>query len=142
MPVTFKVDGLTELADQLAHLPEALQAEARAIVERRAASAMARIRAAYPQRTGDGKKSLRNRLKLTTEETNVSASAVVKNLSPLAAIFEFGTQARHKALGASTGAMPAGHVFIPITVEERRAMYEVDFRALLVKAGLVVEGNA
>jgi hypothetical protein len=91
---------------------------------------------------GDGPKSLRNRLKVTTDESTFSASAIVVNTSPLAALFEFGTQARHKALGASTGAMPPGHVFIRITVKERRAMYNDDFRALLEKAGLTVEGSA
>lgn len=142
MPATFRIEGLTELADQLARLPAELQAEARAITLRRATRAMERIRAAYPARTGDGNKSLRNRLKITTDESTFSASAVVKNTSPLAALFEFGTMARHKALGASTGAMPAGHVFIRINVEERRAMYEDDFRALLEKAGLTVTGSA
>jgi hypothetical protein len=49
--------------------------------------------------------------------------------------------ARHTALGADRGAMPAGHTFIRIDVEERRAMYEA-FRALLVEAGLTVTGDA
>jgi len=142
MPAQLTIDGLTELGDQLARLPAELQAEARAITLRRATQAMTRMRARYPERTGDDKKSLRNRLKIKTEESQFSASAIVVNTSPLAAIFEFGTQARHKALGASTGAMPAGHVFIPIAVEERRAMYNDDFRALLEKAGLTVEGSA
>jgi HK97 gp10 family phage protein len=142
MPATFVIDGLTELTEQLAQLPAALQAEARAITLQRANRAAARMREAYPQRTGDGNKSLRNRLKVTTEESNVSASAIVKNTSPLAAIFEFGTQARHNALGANRGAMPAGHVFIRIASEERRAMYNEDFRELLERAGLVVEGAA
>jgi Bacteriophage HK97-gp10, putative tail-component len=139
---TFRIEGLTELSDQLARLPAELQAKARTIVLLRANKALNRMRQAYPARTGDGNKSLRNKLKVTTEESTFSASAIVKNTSPLAALFEFGTQARHKALGASTGAMPAGHVFIQIAVEERRAMYEDDFRALLEQAGLTVEGSA
>jgi HK97 gp10 family phage protein len=139
---SFKIEGLTELADQLEALPTNLQTEARAITVQRANAAMEEIRAAYPARLGDGPKSLRNRLKVTTEDSTFAASAIVKNTSPLAALFEFGTQARHKALGASTGAMPAGHVFIRISVKERRAMYEEDFRALLERAGLTVEGNA
>lgn len=142
MPVSFRIDGLTELADQLKRLPHELQAEARAITLRRANAAAERMRAAYPDRTGDGKKSLRNRLKVTTEESSFSASAIVKNTSPLAAIFEFGTMARHTALGANRGSMPVGHVFIRINVEERRAMYNDDFRELLERAGLAVEGGA
>lgn len=140
--VSFKIEGLTELANQLEALPTDLQREARAITLQRARAAMEQIRARYPARTGDGPKSLRNRLKINTEESTFAASAIVVNTLPLAALFEFGTQARHKALGASTGAMPAGHVFIPITVKERRAMYNDDFRALLEKAGLTVEGSA
>jgi hypothetical protein len=140
--VSFKIEGLTELANQLEALPTDLQQEARGITLQRARAAMDEIRVAYPARLGDGPKSLRNRLKVTTDESTFSASAIVVNTSPLAALFEFGTQARHKALGASTGAMPAGHVFIRITVKERRAMYNDDFRALLEKAGLTVEGSA
>lgn len=142
MPATFRIEGLTELVDQLARLPAELQEQAMVITRIRAERAMNRIREAYPLRTGDGKKSLRNRLKITTDDSTFSAAAVLKNTSPLAAIFEFGTMARHKALGASTGAMPSGHVFIRIAVEERRAMYNEDFRALLEKAGLTVEGSA
>lgn len=141
MPATFRIEGLTELADQLTALPATLQERARVITAIYAERAINRMREAYPARTGDGKKSLRNKLKVTHEESTFSASAVVKNTSPLAAIFEFGTMARHKALGASTGAMPAGHVFIRIDVEERRAMYE-EFRALLQEAGLTVTGDA
>jgi len=139
---SFRIEGLTELSDQLAALPAELQAKARSIVLLRANRALNRMRTAYPARTGDGDKSLRNKLKVTSEESTFSASAIVKDTSPLAAIFEFGTMARHKALGASTGAMPAGRVFIRIAVEERRAMYEDDFRALLTEAGLTVEGSA
>lgn len=142
MPVTFRIDGFAELVDALTRLPTDLQREAQGIVLRRANTAAQRMRSTYPDRTGNDKKSLRNRIKVTTENTTFSAAAVVKNTSPLAAIFEFGTQARHKALGASTGAMPAGHVFIRIDVEERRAMYNEDLRALLERAGLIVEGAA
>lgn len=141
MPVSFKIEGLTELSDQLAHLPAALQERAKFITLLHATAAMNRIREAYPARTGDGAKSLRNKLKVTSEESTFSASAIVKNTSPLAALFEFGTMARHKALGANTGAMPAGHVFIRINVEERRKMYD-DFKALLEEAGLTVTGDA
>jgi hypothetical protein len=138
---TFTIEGLTELSDQLAALPAALQERARFLTMFYATRAMNRIREEYPARTGDGNKSLRNKLKVKTEESTFTASAIVVNTSPLAALFEFGTMARHTALGANRGAMPPGHTFIRIDVEERRAMYEA-FRALLVEAGLTVTGDA
>ena len=49
--------------------------------------------------------------------------------------------ARHTALGANRGAMPPGHTFIRIDVEERRAMYEDDFAPCSSRPGLTVDGG-
>jgi hypothetical protein len=56
-------------------------------------------------------------------------------------MFENGTQARHTALGASRGAMPPGHVFIPVAAAERRAMYK-DLAQVVADEGLEVSGDA
>ncbi len=135
-------EGLAQLKQDLLNLPTELQAEAGHIVQAHANAAAARIKDTYPSITGE----LRNKVTVTYDLTSgVAASAVVKNTSRLAYIFENGTEARHyvtiNGVTHQTGRMPGFHVFIPRVMQERRNMY-VDLKALLVRKGLAVSGDA
>lgn len=136
------IDGLADLKQALLNLPKELQAEAGHIVQGHANAAAVKIKAAYPRITG----RLRDKVNVTYDlTTGVAASAVVKNPSPLAYIFENGTEARHyttvNGKVHQTGRMPGFHVFIPTVMQERRVMYP-DLKDLLVRKGLTVTGDA
>ncbi len=120
----FVFDGLEEFRAQLRALPAELAAEAE-------------IDAAYPERAG----ALRKGLTVKHETSAFGATAIVRNTAPHAEEFENGTQARHTALGANRGAMPPGHVFVPIITRHRRAMYQA-LGAMLTRVGFVVSGSA
>jgi len=68
------------------------------------------------------------------------ARAVVVNKAKHAALFEYGTQARHTDIGADRGSMPPGNFFIGISVKHRRAMY-ARIGALLERYGFSVMGT-
>lgn len=130
-------DGLDELRDELRRLPAELAGEASAIVLRAATAAKEEIIAAYPRRTGN----LRTHVSVSKQAAGpYGAGAIVKNTAKHAYIFENGTEARHTALGADRGSMPPGHVFIPIAMRRRRAMYE-QLKALLETHGAKVTGH-
>jgi hypothetical protein len=131
-------DGLAELRAQLRSLPRELAGEASDIVTGAADGAKSDIVAAYPERTGN----LRDHVIVSKAPAGIyGAGAVVKSTAKHAWMFENGTQARHTALGANRGSMPPGHVFIPAVIRRRRAMY-ADLKALLVRHGLRVSGDA
>lgn len=92
--------------------PDTLAALARPIVDAHARQAYTDIRAGYPVKTG----TLRDGL--TIQDTSKGAmhpSMTVANDTVYAKIFEMS--------GATTaGPKPAGRVFLPITIRERRAM--------------------
>jgi len=129
-------EGLTELRQALRRLPDDLRADALPIVEAAADVSETQARQAYPRRTG--------KLRLGLKQTVLSAgrfgvSIRLANTAPHAFMFEYGTQARHNALGKNLGAMPAGHVFVPVVERNRRAMYE-RLKAMLIANGLTVTG--
>jgi hypothetical protein len=130
-------EGLDELRAALRNLPTHLAAEASRPVMAAANAAAATIKAGYPVRTG----KLRDGLTVETIDAPFQAGAIVKNRARHAAIFEYGTQARHTAIGANRGAMPPGHVFVPAIVRNRRRMYE-ELKGLLERNGLQVTGDA
>ena len=136
MAGTVRWDGLAELYDALRNLPADLTAEAANIVEATANAAAYEIRSAYPVFTGN----LRDGVLVTKfEKGRYFAGAIVKNTAKHAWIYENGTAARHYFTDSgarhATGAMPAGHVFIPIVMKHRRRMYE-QFAALLERHGI------
>lgn len=137
MSVRFTIEGLAELQRDLLKLPGDLAEKSAAKVTFHAAVAASRIRDGYPRRTGN----LASKVKVSTKQDGVSVVASVTNTSPHAWIFENGTQVRHTDTGANRGAMPPGHVFIPIVAQERRAMYE-DLVEIVKAAGLEVSGDA
>lgn len=130
-------EGMDELRQQLRNLPTDLGGEAAHIIEASANAAAATIKAGYPARTGN----LRDHVYVTHERTQFGAIGIVKNTAKHAWIFENGTQARHTDLGANRGSMPAGHVFVPAVIRERKRMYE-DLKDLVVRHGLEVTDDA
>jgi Bacteriophage HK97-gp10, putative tail-component len=138
MSVTLKWDGLDEFKADLERLPEGLTTESDPIVATAAHEAASEIRAAYPTRTGNLKKNV---FVSRLDKGKDFVGYIVKNSAPHAFIFENGTQARHTSIGANRGAMPPGHVFVPAVIRRRRQMYE-QLKALLVRHGLVVSGDA
>ena len=137
-------EGLEQLRKDLLNLPTELQAEAGHIVEAHANAAAARIKSVYADHwlTGELTKKVTVDFDLTT---GVAASAVIKNTSRLAYIFENGSEARHyithNGVQHLTGKMPAGNVFIPRVMQERRNMYQ-DIAAMVAAKGLTVTGSA
>lgn len=140
MSVSLRWDGLEELRAALRQLPEELAGEARHIVEAKANQAAADAKQGYSAHTRSG--HLQAGLTVTHYENGkLSAGAIVKNAAKHAFIFEYGTQARHTAIGANRGSMPPGHVFVPPMQRRRREMYE-QLKDLLVRKGLLVSGDA
>lgn len=132
-------DGLEELKRDLRNMPSELSGDASEIVVSAAQEAAGEIRAEYEshRRTGN----LANHVKVEViQGGQFGAGAIVKSTAKHAHIFENGTQARHSAIGANRGAMPPGHVFIPIVVRKRREMYS-ELRSLLTDKGLAVSGE-
>jgi hypothetical protein len=103
-----------------------------------AQAAAADIRAGYPRRTG----ALAAGVQVEdVPRSAVQAAARVVNTHPLAGLFEHGTQARHTALGASRGSMPAGNVFIP-RMQRAKAAFWSRVGPIMERAGLRVTGRA
>lgn len=136
----FVWNGLEELKAQLRSLPADLTGEASEIVRDTGAAAADEVRAGYPSRASD----LRDHVTVTFTTSGYATGAVVKNTSKLAYIFENGTMARHyftrRGVRHLTGRMPPGHVFVPIMVRRRRAMY-AQLADLLTRHGLTVSGT-
>ena len=138
MASTVRWEGLDALRTALRRLPDDLADEASAIVLGAATAAEGEAHSAYPERTGD----LRSGLDVIPSATGrYGVGAILLNRAHHAHLFENGTQARHTAIGANRGAMPPGHVFVPIVIRQRRAMYE-RLKALLVRHGIEVSGDA
>jgi hypothetical protein len=136
MPVRLRIDGMAEFKAALRALPTELRDAAQDVVQAHADAADGAIRAAYPRgATGHLQAGLSE-----ARETSAFGTRVrLKNTAKHAWIFENGTELRHTNLGANRGRMPAGKVFIPIVIRERRAMVE-DLVAIVERAGLKVHG--
>jgi hypothetical protein len=134
--------GLDELIVALRALPSELAGEGAHIVEGRANGAAATIKAGYPDRTGD----LRNDLTVEHTKNPFGARSVVTNTSKHALPFELGSEVRRyittHGVTHVTGRMPPNPLFSQTIQRERRAMYDVDFRELLTRKGLLVSGDA
>lgn len=135
-------DGLTELREALRTLPADLTGEASHIVEAAANGAATDIKRDYQAKLKhEGSGHLVAGVTVTHFESGrFSAGAIVKNTAKHAWMFENGTQARHTAIGANRGAMPPGHVFIPVAVRARKAMY-TQLADLMTRHGLLVSGS-
>lgn len=138
MSVTMKWIGLDEEYAQLATLPADLTTDTVPEVERIATNAEATIRAGYPVRTGN----LRNGLTVQIRQEPMAVKAVVINTSPDAVLYERGTQARHTAIGANRGSMPADPIFSATLIRARRTLYDTAVPDVLTEHGLTVTGRA
>jgi hypothetical protein len=150
MPVEFTIQGLEDLRLALQKLPTELASEAAIQIGISTTRAKARIAAAYPlvYRSTQARSSsasppgeLQRKLASKVTRDGVSVVGEVKNTAKIGYIFENGSAIRYTDKGAKRGVMPAGHVFIPIVAQERRAMYEA-LKAIIAKAGLEVSGDA
>ena len=142
MSVTLHWSGLDEFKVNLSKLPDTLGAASEVIVDRAATNAAADIRQGYPATA----ESLSSHVFISTIDKGKTTKArIVKNTSPLAFIFENGTQARHyfskgrRAIHL-TGRMPPSHVFVPRIIKYRKIMYG-ELKSMLVAQGLVVTGE-
>lgn len=133
----FVFSGLEELKAQLRALPAALAGEGGHLVEGHANGAAATIKAGYPARSGE----LRDKLEVEHQTSAFGARSVVRNRSKYADEFEYGSQARHTAIGANRGSMPPNPLFTQTIRQRRRAMY-ADLQGLLERHGLEVTGDA
>jgi len=131
--------GIDEFREWLRSLPVDAPREAEKIIQGEANAAAFAIRSRYPARTGN----LRSKVVVQRRVNRAGVvSYVVKNTAKHAAIFEYGTQARHTRIGANRGSMPSGHVFIPIVLQRRRTMFLL-LKDLLVRFGFTrVFGDA
>ena len=141
MASRFVWNGLKDLQASLHTLPKDLASDAAPILDTRAEAAADRIRASYPRVTGNLKDGLEVR---RLEGGALGAKVEVRNTSPHAYIYEYGTQARHyytRQTGAmhATGRMPAGRVFVPAMIRERGQMVE-DVAEMMTTHGLTVSG--
>jgi hypothetical protein len=135
--VTLEWEGLTQLEDDLRDLPADLRENAVTITRDAAEDAAATMAALYPKRTGALASSL---LVSQSDPGPYATRAMVINTSPYALVFDLGSQARHTAIGANRGSMPAGNVFVPTVIRARRAMYDA-LKDLLQRTGLIVSGD-
>lgn len=130
------LSGFEELKAALRQLPQHLAAEAGGIVTAHAESAATRVRAAYAEHRHTGNLERGVKVDRVVVE-NAGAAARVRSTARHAFIFENGTQARHTGLGWNRGAMPPGHVFVPIAIRERAAMVD-ELIAMVEREGLTV----
>lgn len=131
-----KFDGLQELKKSLRDLPFQLHAEAENEVDAEANQAALDIRQAYKIRSGE---LVQGVVVERVERSRFFAGRRVVSKSPLAMIYENGTQVRHTKLGYSRGRMPPAHVFIPAMIRHRKEMYD-RLRDLMRRHGLKVTG--
>jgi hypothetical protein len=134
MSASFVWSGLDQLMVDLHDLPAALVRDGNAIVDNSANSTADEIRGAYPPgELADGVK---------VETMTGSAFFVgrrVRSTSPLAFIYESGTQVRHTSLGYNRGRMLPAHVYVPRMIHARQALDD-EWRGLLRRHGLTVTG--
>lgn len=107
--------GLTEYRNEVRQLPEACTGEAAKVVEGEVNGAYVEIAQVYGQHRHTGK--LLKRLKITpiTNKGALTTGRKLTSGSPIAWLFDNGSQARHWVSGKSTGKMwgrtPPTHIF-------------------------------
>ncbi len=135
----FRIDGLDDLRAALRDLPDRLAGEAGHLVEANGNAAAVEIRTAYLAHRRSG--NLADHVTAERQSTGRGAALVViRSAARHAAIFEYGTQARHTDLGANRGSMPAAHAFVPVVQRRRRALMQ-SLIGLLEREGLAVRGD-
>ncbi len=135
--------GLDELRAELRKLPEDLAGEAAHIVEGAANAAAVDVKTEYGQHVYTG--HLQDGVYVSHFQGNkFSAGAILKSASPLAWIFEHGTEVRHyvthNGVTHVTGKMPPSYTFVRAVMRRRRQMYQ-SLKDLIVRHGLSVSGD-
>lgn len=132
--------GLDELRAALRSLPSDLAGEAEHIVEGAANGAAVEARAGYASHIRSG--NLIAHVDVSKQAAGrYGVGFLVINRAKHAWLFENGSQARHTAIGANRGSMPATPTFVPAMIRARRRMYD-QLRGVLERAGLIVSGDA
>lgn len=133
-------DGLAEYQEQLRQLPEACLGEAVKLIEGETNAAYVRIATVYAQHRFTG--TLLRLLKLVPISSGgrLTGGRTLRSGSPLAWLFDNGSQARHWKSGKSTGEMwgttsnPPTHTFSG-TVGRARRRLATQFHDLLLRHG-------
>lgn len=128
--------GLEELKKSLRQLPDELHGEAEKIIEGESNAAALQVRQKYGLVSG---KLVQGVIVEKVERTRFFAGRRVVSKSPLAFLYENGTQVRHTELGYNRGRMPPAHVFVPAMIRARKLMYE-KLRDMMKRKGLKVTG--
>lgn len=126
--------GLEEFKAALAQLPEACLGEAEKAIESEANAAYVTIAAVYGAHIHTG--TLRRLLTLSPlKRTGVVSGLQLRSGSPLAYIFDAGTEARHwKKNGKYTGRMPPTWIFSRTVGRARRNLTQ-RFKEMLLRQG-------
>jgi hypothetical protein len=123
-------DGLKEYLEELQRMPDECRGEAAKLIEGGVNAAHVTISAVYGAHRFSGE--LQKRLTIKT----VKGGLVLTSGSPIAGLFERGTQARHWASKSRTfvGRMPPNPIFSRTVGQERRKLTE-QFKAMLLRRG-------
>jgi hypothetical protein len=141
--VRFEWD-FSEIRAALRQLPADLRREGGRIVESNAKAAAVQVRTNYLAHSRTD--ALVNGVSAEPAESGpLGVAWVVLSKARHSHLFEYGTSTRQNYTknDANRGSMPAappGHAFVPVVLRVRREMYNRDFRALLERQGLIVEG--
>jgi len=131
MASTMRWDGLKEFREEIRKLPEACRGEAAKVVEAEVNGAYVTIKRVYEAHVWTG--TLSRRLAIAPLEVKGQTTGVVlRSGSPLAWLFDNGSQARHYVTVNGkqhlTGRMPGFHIFGRTAAFTRRKI-----RALLIE---------
>lgn len=146
MPMRFRLDGLTQLREELRQLPITLRREAQNLVQAEANAAAVELRRVYLEHRYSG--NLAKGVQVVTENKgSFGVVYMVKSAAPHAWLFDNGSQARHWVSGKSTGEMwgktpnPPMHTFVRTMIGARKKMWK-SLAQLLERVGLKVSGYA
>lgn len=143
MSAKFRFDGLAALKAELDALPTNLTGEADKIVEGNANGAVLDLKRGYGDHIFTGKLlKMVTSAKVATGPFGVAVK--VRSNSPLAWLFDNGSQARHKRSGASTGRMwgktPPTHLFVRTLIKARQEL-TTKLSDLLIRNGISVRND-
>lgn len=122
--------GMQEYLAELRRLPGESKGEAEKLIRGTVNGAFVTVAGVYEQHQHTG--TLRRRLKISDDGKQLTSG------SPLAWLFDNGSQARHWASGKSTGRMwgrtPPTHIFAKTVGRARRKLTEA-YKAMLLRRG-------
>lgn len=131
-------NGLDEYRAQLKQLPEACTKEAANVVEAGVNSAYVTISGVYGAHRHTGTLQKRLKIEPLKQKRQLTTGLVLKSGSPIAWLFDNGSQARHHASGKSTGTMwgktPPTHIFVKTIIAARRKITDA-LKAMVLRNG-------